>query len=63
MEELRKTLCELADATIQMTEDTFDVCPDVTLSECFPFTAYRTIIIGGYVYKIKYRVDLKPVVD
>lgn len=63
MEELRKMLCELADDTIQMTEDTFDMCPDTVLSECFPFIAYRTVNIDGYDYKIKYRIDLKPVVD
>lgn len=63
MEELRKMLRELADDTIQMTEDTFDMCPDITLSECFPFTAYRTVNIAGYNYKIKYRIDLKPVED
>jgi hypothetical protein len=62
MEELKNTLHALADDAVNMVDVTFDMFPDVTsLSECFPYSACRTITIDGHDYTIRYKVELKPI--
>lgn len=61
MEELRKLLHETADDAIELTQYTLNELPDTCLSECFPYTAYRTIEIDGFPYQVSYEVKLRPI--
>lgn len=61
MEELKVVLHNIADDAVSLTQETLDLYPDSTLSECFPYQACRIVSIDGFTYQVRYKVELHPV--
>ena len=58
MEELKKLFSEVGEDAIEMTEYTMKMCPTITLEECFPYSAYRTVCINEKDYRVKVEIQL-----